>query len=497
MFSRLVLSCVLLGVTALAHADTIVVPPGDVAALRQAIIDANEAPPGSDTRISLQGKYVFSPEDELPPISGDVDIGGLNPVFAAPEGGPRRLILVEEGGFLRLSGIEIRRFNPDSYDVPESIRGFIEVRGELSMHHVQFRSVYNGNSCVGPMGAICADPRPVLFAHESGRIDIGSVSFIDTGTTIVNAVGPGGLLENHGTVNFINSQLWLTDIPQGWVAPFVNAGELNVLNSSFLMLNAGADLPSPTQLLYTKGAAVTTFANSVIGGFSGAWCASATSLGHNLVDDGGCAWSAAGDLTGTPTGLIWRPVQSTWWFVTNALVPSAASAAVDSADPALCPEDSLTGRRFGRDGDGDGVAICDRGAMELERIGLGEGGINGFYYNPQDDGHYVYIQQTDFTTLVMWNTFDPDGNHVWVYGTGTLVNGRSVIADAYINRSNGFSAAGIVTDVEAEPWGRLEVDMESCTEGSIAYYSDLPEFGSGQFPVERLAYVKQLGCIDQ
>ena len=24
---------------------------------------------------------------------------------------------------------------------------------------------------------------------------------------------------------------------------------------------------------------------------------------------------------------------------------------------------------------------------------------------------------------------------------------------------------------------------------------DLPEFGSGQFPIERLAFVKQMGCI--
>jgi hypothetical protein len=365
------------------------------------------------------------------------------------------------------------------------------------MHRVQFRSVHNANSCTAPLGLRCANPRAILFAHESARIDISRVSFIDTGTTILNITGGGGLLENHGIANFSTSQLRLTDIPIGWVAPFVNAGELNILNSSFLMLNAGAELPTPTQFLYTKGSAQTTFANSVVDGFSGEWCASAMSLGHNLVDAESCDWSADGDLTGVRAGLIWRPVKSTGWFVSHALVPSAASAAVDSADPALCPELSLTGRRFARDGDGDGLAICDRGAMELEPIGLGEGGINGFYYNPQDDGHYVYIQQTDFTTLVMWNTFDADGNHVWVYGTGQLVNGRSVIANAYINRSAGFSPMGIVTDVEAEPWGRLEVDMESCTKGAVAYYSNLPEFGSGQFPVERLAYVKQLGCIDQ
>jgi hypothetical protein len=127
---------------------------------------------------------------------------------------------------------------------------------------------------------------------------------------------------------------------------------------------------------------------------------------------------------------------------------------------------------------------------------LAEGGINGFYYNPDEDGHYVYIQQTDFTTLVMWNTFDADGNQAWVYGTGDLASGRSVLAEAFINRTGGLTPEGLITDIEAEPWGELQVDMDSCTKGLVAYRSTLPKFGSGQFPIERLAYVKQLGCVD-
>jgi len=55
---------------------------------------------------------------------------------------------------------------------------------------------------------------------------------------------------------------------------------------------------------------------------------------------------------------------------------------------------------------------------------------------------------------------------------------------------------GLLTDVEAEAWGELHVDMDSCDGGVVAYRSVLPEFGSGQFPIERLAYVKQLGCVD-
>jgi len=178
-------------------------------------------------------------------------------------------------------------------------------------------------------------------------------------------------------------------------------------------------------------------------------------------------------------------------------VPSAASAAVDSANSDQCTLRSLHSYyRTPNDGNGDGQIGCDRGAVELVPIGLGEGGINGLYYNPEADGHYVYILQTDFTTLVVWTTFDADGNQAWVFGTGELIHGRSVIADTYINRNEGHSPDGEITASEAEHWGRIEVDMTSCTEGLVAFYSDLPEFGNGQFPIERLAYVKQLGCID-
>ena len=102
----------------------------------------------------------------------------------------------------------------------------------------------------------------------------------------------------------------------------------------------------------------------------------------------------------------------------------------------------------------------------------------------------------DCNTLIVWTTFDQDGNQAWVYGTGELVEGRSVIAETYINRNGGFSLDGEITPSEAEFWGTLEVDMTSCAKGLVRYTSQLPAFGSGQFPVERLAYVKQLGCVD-
>jgi hypothetical protein len=96
----------------------------------------------------------------------------------------------------------------------------------------------------------------------------------------------------------------------------------------------------------------------------------------------------------------------------------------------------------------------------------------------------------------VWNTFDQEGNHVWVYGTGELVDGSSLVAQTYINVNGGVLANGKFSPSEAIYWGTIELDMATCTDGAVAYYSDYPGFGDGSFSIKRLGFVKQLGCVD-
>jgi hypothetical protein len=144
----------------------------------------------------------------------------------------------------------------------------------------------------------------------------------------------------------------------------------------------------------------------------------------------------------------------------------------------------------------DGVALCDRGAVELQPATLVNGGINGVYYDPGADGHYITILDNPYNTLVMWNSFDKDGNQYFVTGTGELEMGRSLVADAYTTVSGGTSPEGEILPAQAVHWGTLVVDMISCSEGTLAFHSDFPEIGSGQVNLVRLVYVKQLGCVD-
>lgn len=132
----------------------------------------------------------------------------------------------------------------------------------------------------------------------------------------------------------------------------------------------------------------------------------------------------------------------------------------------------------------------------VETGAVAEGGINGLYHDLQAPHRYFYVLETDYTTLVVWNFFDIDGNQAWVYGVGDLLNeGSTVVAEAYLNTSGGFLPNGEADDA-VEPWGLIRLDMHSCLEGTVTYESDLPEFGNGQFEVSRLAYSKHVGCSE-
>lgn len=126
--------------------------------------------------------------------------------------------------------------------------------------------------------------------------------------------------------------------------------------------------------------------------------------------------------------------------------------------------------------------------------GLSNGGANGLYFDPTNNGHYVYVLDNNSNTLVVWNTFDVNRRQAWVLAIGTLVNGRSMTADAYINESGKLTENGPIGANLDRYWGTIQLDLTSCEGGTFSFSSELPNFTSGEFYIRRLAFVKQLGC---
>lgn len=466
---------ILLRLTPAEALEFVEVVVNDFAGLKQAIAEANERSLDTLTGISFTSPIFVGVEDSLPSIKARINLAGG--AFYASGPGVHRLFRIEETGIfgLRWSGFADWSGGPDGPVLFEN-------HGTLLLREVLFDSVAGYAFC---LRSCMRNETAIIQNGPSGDLTLDDVLILDTEINSPTYLGiDNRFLINEGIAKLVRTQIYLR--PEREKEPFFNSGFMRMRNVSFMVRNP-IDVPTLSLLAATEDAN-TQIVNSVFDGFTGAWCDLVTSAGHNTTTAHECNWARAGDEVGVSTGLIWRRLHPNQRF---DLVPSAASSLIDSADATWCPEGYTIW-----DGNGDGVATCDRGARELKPISVAEGGINGFYYNPDEDGHYIYIQETDFTTLVMWNTFDADGNQAWIYGTGKLEAGRSVIAEAYINRSGGLTPDGLITDVEAEPWGQLEVDMESCAKGIVNYRSVLPEFSTGQFPIERLAHVKQLGCVD-
>jgi len=94
-----------------------------------------------------------------------------------------------------------------------------------------------------------------------------------------------------------------------------------------------------------------------------------TSLGYNLSVDDSCFYQSTGDLVNTASGLggILGAVN-----YKTAVMPVPGSPVIDSGDPAGClgadGSPLLVDQRDlprPADGDNDGEAICDRGAVEV------------------------------------------------------------------------------------------------------------------------------------
>lgn len=481
------------------------VADGNVSKFLEAVEEAND-PKYSEylVKIAVAGNFNFTADHDVPPVMHQVLIEGparfmgpgvLDSTLSGDEAGPSRLFQIESEAQLDLQDIELTGFSLN-HDGPALITNY----GSLKLHRVQIQSSYSRGWCI----RVCTPQMPVIFNDVAARLFLDQVSFVDSGSTNINTSESLGILKNLGYAHISNSQFYIPGSGNEWANESIvsNWGNLEVVSSTF-WLNGDAVIPR-AQAIYTSAdpVAVTNVYGSIISGFSGDVCRHSTSGGYNLIEMPDCNWASETDLIGVDPQLIWRPVNAQWpepLLLQFAAVPAPASAAVDSAPPDPGNLVDLLGNRRDTRLNGEFAErkrVSDRGAVELWKTVLSQGGINGLFYNPEADGHYVQILQTDFLTLVIWNTFDLDGNHIWVYGTGQLVDGRSVVADTYINRDVLVNPENPDKNSGAEYWGTIEVEMFSCEQGRIRYESLDPNFGSGEFQITRLAFIKQLGCND-
>ena len=120
-------------------------------------------------------------------------------------------------------------------------------------------------------------------------------------------------------------------------------------------------------------------------------------------------------------------------------------------------------------------------------------GLSGAWYNPEQPGHGLSVEVVSpERAVVFWNTFDPQGNPIWLHIDGAI-EGSEIVGDAYY-------LDGMVwglfdpSALNKQSWGTVNLVFSDCNSAAIVWNSEFPEYGQGQLPLIRLTSIHGVAC---
>lgn len=115
-------------------------------------------------------------------------------------------------------------------------------------------------------------------------------------------------------------------------------------------------------------------------------------------------------------------------------------------------------------------------------------GRSGTFFDSARDGEGMVVQWLpDGRVVVIWYTFDPDGNQLWLLSESAQVSGDTVVADmVYPAGTTGFGPAFDPAEVDLQPWGTVRLEYRDCDNLELEYDSTVSGFGSGSYEYQRL-----------
>lgn len=123
--------------------------------------------------------------------------------------------------------------------------------------------------------------------------------------------------------------------------------------------------------------------------------------------------------------------------------------------------------------------------------------FGGLWFNPAQDGHGLSVTiHSETSATVFWYTYDHDSFPMWLIGSGTI-NGNRIEADVFYLWGMTFGSWN-TADRELFDWGTFDITFDSCEDATFSYQGTLElggqSFGSGSFPLKRLAFTDGLTC---
>jgi hypothetical protein len=336
-------------------------------------------------------------------VGTNVTIAGAGPQTILDGGGADGVIVVGGGVFVSISGLTIRNGravfgagianlgtltltattisgNTAGTGPSQGQGGGLFNSGDLRLSH----STVSGNVAIG-------------FANTGGQgggvynsgtlaVSHSTISGNRAEAAGVNG-GAGGGIFNTGVLNMSGSTVSGNTATAGSASSGGGAGIWNTSDLSLTNVTIASNTAAGTSLaavgLLGSGASNMTLRNTLLAGNTGNNCGlsgtTVFSFGHNLSSDGSCAFvfNATGDRNSLPGPHVGPLRNNGGATLTHALLPG--SPAIDGGDNVGCP---VTDQRDGLrpvDGDGNGLAVCDIGAVEVRppvvvSTGTGAGG---------------------------------------------------------------------------------------------------------------------------
>lgn len=123
--------------------------------------------------------------------------------------------------------------------------------------------------------------------------------------------------------------------------------------------------------------------------------------------------------------------------------------------------------------------------------------VSASWYDPAQSGHGVMIHMLDrFSVWVCWYTFDGDGDPAWICGLGraSVPTPTLRIEEAFVMEGGAFPPDFDPDAVELVPWGQIDIEFSSCTEGTLRWTTDAPGYTNGEMPLRRLTSLWDNPC---
>lgn len=482
----------------------------DTEALIKAMEQA-EANLGLDViKLAAQHTYTFNSEYTeglaLPPVTDELRIAGRDSTFVWRGRSETGFLEVAQSGVLDINNLTLSG----------SLATAIIVSGDLTVRKSRFhKNATYGGGDGGALRVLESGKARIFRSVFEANLASSSVIGVDCDAEVSN----GGAIFNRGSIK-IHSAVFLDNRAQyganrppslnktssvgskiiptcsGEGDAIYNTGMTTLTNTVLRgngLVNFGQarllHITALDSMLTNRDVGRIVIGNSVV---ADARCRNLTSLGHNItanfcqLDHPSDKWIAiASELKLGFSDDEGLPV----------LTLGAGSPLLDVADSARCPKSDALGQVRPQDGNQDGIARCDVGAVEFDpEVYQVDDRVAGLWFEPERDGHYLLVEQPEpDRLLVFWATYDGAGNPLWLYGIGEVQGSRLSIT---LIRQSGMRFGSFDREnLAIGQWGEISIDFKNCAELSMSWQSDQQPALDGEATLARLTQVDGKECL--